>query len=68
MHPKSYQKLAGINQNLDIMRGRSGGALAPMQEVLLLNEPVSQYRFMNLHKTGDNDSTYQNDANTCFDI
>ena len=41
---------------------------ANMQSVFLLNEPASQYRFMNLSKTDDNDRTRKNDANTHLDI
>ena len=36
----------------------------PHAEVLLPSEPVSQYRYINLPKTDDNDRTYKNDANT----
>ena len=43
--------------------GENREALAPMQGVLHLSQPVSQSRFLNLPKTADNDRTYQNDSN-----
>ena len=35
----------------------------PHAGVLLPNEPISNYRCMDLHKTDDNDRTHKNDAN-----
>ena len=42
--------------------------LTPHAGVLLLNEPIERYRFMNLPKTDDNDRTHKNDGNTHFDM
>ena len=43
---------------------KSRAFLLPMQGVLLSSDPVSQFRFMNLLKTNDNDRTHKNYANT----
>ena len=43
--------------------GEEGETLLPMRGTPLPNEPVSQYRRVNLPKTDDNDRTHENDAN-----
>ena len=46
------------------MRAKTGQALFPLRGVILLTEPVSQYRYTILPKTDDNDRAHKNDANT----
>ena len=43
--------------------GEEGGLYFPYRGAPFPNEPVSQYRFVNLPKTGANDRTHENDAN-----